>query len=52
MTKTIKGEVTEDEYNGALTFEITTTEGEGEGQKTLYLNKDARRPCGSEKTGN
>ena len=39
LTKTIKGEVTEDEYNGALTFEITTTEGEGEGQKTLYLNK-------------
>ncbi|SDL66964.1 hypothetical protein SAMN04487833_12630, partial [Sarcina sp. DSM 11001] len=40
LTKTIKGEVTEDEYNGALTFEITTTEGEGETQKTLWLGKD------------
>ena len=33
LTKTIKGDITEEEFNGALKFEVTT--GEGENQKWL-----------------
>ncbi|SDM06602.1 hypothetical protein SAMN04487833_1601, partial [Sarcina sp. DSM 11001] len=42
LTKTIKGEVTPEEAAGLLTFEVTTTEGEGENQKTFWLGKDGK----------
>ncbi|MBQ1289588.1 MAG: hypothetical protein IIY23_05445, partial [Erysipelotrichaceae bacterium] len=42
LTKTIKGDVTPEEAAGLLTFEVTTTEGEGEDQKTLWLGTDGK----------
>ncbi len=40
LTKTIKGDVTAEEADGALKFAITVTEGEGDSAVTKYLTKD------------